>query len=188
MSLGVKNMSTVKRWIITGASFGGGLAIVLALIIGGYLWYESKPRPPKPWDNKAITANYDFVDTEGEKNTIVFYYTLQNNTDFDYRIVDASSVTLMSKLEKTKSLSGTKNDDFLKIDFPILLPAKQRARFAIHFNYPYEKKSRGEATQDEREKYRKELAAFLKEKAPNLNGFALFDELNRYQVDFARGW
>jgi len=37
--------------------------------------------PPKPWDKKAITAIYDFVDTEGEKNTIVFYYTLQNNTE-----------------------------------------------------------------------------------------------------------
>ena len=181
-------MSTLKRWIIMGASFGAGLAVTLALIIGGYLWYASKPKPPKPWDTKAITATYDFIDTEGDNNTIVFYYTLQNNTDYDYRITDASNFTLMGKLEKQKSLSGAKGDRFLKFDFPLLLPAKQRLRFAIHLDYPYDKKSKAEATKDEREKYRKELSAFLKEKTPNLDGFAIFDELNRYQIDFPREW
>ena len=94
----------------------------------------------------------------------------------------------MCKLERQESLSGTKGDDYLTIDFPILLPAKQRLRFAIHFKLHYEKESRSNATQVEKEKFRKELAAFLKEKAPNLNGFALFDELKRYQIDFGRGW
>ena len=181
-------MSTLKHWIITGASFGAGLAITLALIIGGYLWYSSKPKPPKPWDTKAITATYDRVDTEGDNNTIVFYYILQNNTDYDYHIVDASNVTLMDKLEKQKSLSWGKSDQFLKFDYPLLLPAKQRLRFAIHLDYPYNKKIKAEATKDEIEKYRKALSGFLKEETPNLNGFAMFDELNRYQIDFPREW
>jgi hypothetical protein len=94
----------------------------------------------------------------------------------------------MSKLEKQKSLSGEKGDPFLKFDFPLLLPAKQRLRFAIHLKWPYDKKIKAETTKDEREKYRKELSAFLKEQAPNLDGFAIFDELNRYQIDFPRGW
>jgi hypothetical protein len=90
----------MKRWIITGLSFGAGLAITLTLIFGAYSWFENRPRP---WDSKSITASYDGVDTEGDKNTLVFYYTLQNNTDFDYSIDDVATVTLLVKLERKKA-------------------------------------------------------------------------------------
>lgn len=187
-TLGVKNMSTLKRWAITGASFGAGLAVTLSLIAGVYSLYASKPNPPKPWNTRAITATYDYIDTEGDNNTFVFYYTLQNNTDYDYRIADATNVTLLAKLERQKSLSGSKNDQYLKFDFPLLVPAKQRLRLAIHLDYPSGKQSKAEATKDEREKYKNELSVLLNVTVPNLDGFAIFDESNRYQIDLPKGW
>jgi hypothetical protein len=175
----------MKRWIITGLSFGAGLAITLLLIFGVYSWFKNRPRA---WDNKSITANYDGVDTEGDKNTLVFYYTLQNNTDFDYSIDDVAKITLLVKLERQKSLSGGKNDSFLKGDFPLFLPAKQRLRFGIHLGYPYEKKGKDNPSREEQVQYRKEVASYVKNELSNVDGFVLFDEAKRYQVDFPPGW
>ena len=181
-------MSTLKRWIITGVSFGAGAAVIIALIICGYLWYSSKQKPPKPWDTKAITAIYDSVYTEGENNYFVFYYTLQNNTDFDYNLSDLTNITLMGKLKKQKSLTGKKTDEFLKPDYPILIPAKQRIRFALHLGYPYDKTLKKDASEEEEAKYKKDIEAYANKKLSNLDGFVLFDELKRYQIEFSKGW
>lgn len=178
-------MSAIKRWIITGLSFGAGFAITLAIIIGLFIWHENKP---KPWDTKAITSIYDTADIEGDNSTFVFYYTLQNNTDKDYTINDASDFVLLSKLKRQNSLSGTNTQDLLKIDTPILLPAKQRLRFAIHLGYPYENKSIVGPTKEDKEKFRKEIGLYLQKEIPNLNGYVLFDKTNRYQINFNRGW
>lgn len=181
-------MPNLKRWIITGASFGIGLAVTLLLAVGAYLWYEGRPKPPRPWNTYAISAHYDSVDTEGDENTIVFYYTLQNDLDYDYRILDASNVVLMAKLAKQKSLSGSKNDQYLKCDIPVLIPAKQRVRFPVHLGYPYKKARKTAVSREEREKFRREIESYLNEELTNLDGFVLFDEMNRYQINFPKGW
>jgi len=181
-------MSEVKRWIITGASFGTAVALVLLAVVGSYLWYESRPKPPKPWDSKSITASYDSIGTEGDHNTLVFYYVLQNNTDFDYEIKDASEITLLAKLKHQQSLTGSKNDSMLNADIPLFLPAKQRLRFGIHVSYPYDKKENLNASEEERAEYRKELSAYVRKQIGNVDGFTLFDEAKRYQVEFAAGW
>jgi len=178
-------MSATKRRIITDLSLGVGFVIVLAIIVSLFIWHENKPAP---WDARAITSIYDSVDVEGDNGTLVFYYTLQNNTDIDYSINEASDVVLLSKLKKQNSLSGTNAKDLLRIDVPVLLPAKQRLLFEIHLGYPYEKKLNKNAAAEEKEKFRKEIGLYLQQEAPNLNGFVLFDKVNRYQINFEKGW
>jgi hypothetical protein len=53
-----------KRILLRAAGFGAGFALSLALILGVALWYESRPKPPKPWDAKTIRAEYDHVTGE----------------------------------------------------------------------------------------------------------------------------
>ena len=97
-----------KKLLLTGIGWGLGTAVGLALIVGGFLWYESRPKPPvppKPWNSSAIKADYDFVTSEGDKNTIVFYYNLENTTDFDYRVENAEHVAMNGRLGSENSLT-----------------------------------------------------------------------------------
>jgi hypothetical protein len=181
------SMTNSKKVIAYGIAGGVGFAVALAIISVIVFWYQSNPKPPKPWNKEAITASYDSVAVEGEKNHIVFYYTLQNNTDFDYKPMDLSNIVAMAKLKKQKSLSGQKNDEVLRPDYPILIPAKQRIRFAFHLGYPYNKSLKKDATQEEQEKYIKDIEAYVNEEFSNLDGFVLFDEMNRYQIEFPKG-
>jgi hypothetical protein len=127
------------------------------------------------------------LDVEGEKNNIVFFYTLQNNTDADYRLPDAST-TLMAQLTQTKSLSST-SDGFTSRDTSVFIPTKQRVRYGVHIAYPYgEPRYNNNASDDERGKWRKKLAEFVHKDMANLNGFVLFDESNRFQINLPKGW
>jgi hypothetical protein len=184
-------MPTIKRMVVSGLAGGVGFAVAIAIILGIVSWYQSRPKPPKPWDKAAVTATYDSIDTEGQSgrwegqppNRLVFYYTLQNNTDSDYQFSDLTNIVVMAKLKRQKSLSGQKGDKFLQPDSPVLIPAKQRIRFALHVGYPYEYDKSLKAGAS-----KKDIEAYVNEKFSNLDGFALFDENNRYQIDFPKGW
>lgn len=86
-------MANWKRFLLIGAGFGAGVATISALILGGWMWYRSRPAKPKPWDTRAIVATFDYPATETGQFTddpkaesIVVYYTLENETDTDYRM------------------------------------------------------------------------------------------------------
>lgn len=181
-------MANWKKICLWGLSFGVGFSVTLVSLIGLYVWHENQPKPPKPWNTSAIVSTFDYIDTEGNDNTIVFYYTIQNNTDYDYELSKTAQSILLAKLEKQNSLSGTRDDEFLKYDKSVYVPAKQRLRFAIHLRYPTSFKLKHGASEEEKGEFRRTLSKYLKDEASNLNGFVLFDEENRYQIDFAKGW
>ena len=179
----------------TGSSVGVGfgLALGFTVVIAGYIWYESRPRPPKLWNTTAITATFDRIDTEGQNNTLLFAYTLENNTLFDYKVTGQSSVIMTAKLNRQRSLSLDRNDHFITVDYPIFIPSGQRTQFLIHLGYPYRYEGIRErpianASSEERKKYREAVAAFVNEQMGNVDGFVLFDEINRYQITFPKGW
>src|SRR5690242_6809659 len=101
----VKKAFSWKRVFIKAAGIGAGFTLMIAILAGVGIWYWNRPRPPKPWNTKALTAEYIDVDVEGQKNTLVFNYTLQNNTDFDYRVGNATGITIGAKLKRENSLS-----------------------------------------------------------------------------------
>lgn len=75
-----------------GVGFRCWFRAMLTVIGGGLLWYSNRPKVPKPWDNRAVVAEYDYITTEGDKNNIEILYTLQNNTDFDYQVSSAGEM------------------------------------------------------------------------------------------------
>jgi hypothetical protein len=96
-----------KRPLVIGIGWGLGTAVALAAIAGAFIWYEGRPKPPvppKPWNTTAIKAQYDYADTEGDKNYIVIYYTVENFTDFDYQLDDAHNVFMSAKLLRPRSI------------------------------------------------------------------------------------
>jgi hypothetical protein len=179
-------VSAWKRLAIVSFFGGSGLAFAAAFILGSFVWYKSRPKPPAPWNRKAITATYDLIET-GDENHIVFYYVLQNTTDQDYRVETSSGIDLTGKLKQENSLSQFKGD-YEKIEYPIFIPAQQRLRFTIEIPYPYEKTLRSDAPIEERRKFHKELEQFVGTEMGNLNGFVLFDNNRKYEIDFPKGW
>lgn len=178
-----------KRLFLRAAGFGAGFAAVLILIGGGVVWYSNRPKPPKPWDNRAVVAEYDYVTTEGDANNIGVFYTLQNNTDFDYEVHSADQVQLAGKLGRENSISLEKSgDDNLTGDFPVFVPAHGRTRFGLHLRYPYSEKYNSAASEDERYDFGTKLAMYMTSELSNLDGFVVLDQTRRYKIEFPNGW
>lgn len=177
--VGSAPMHSWKKIVLISAAVGAGFAIMGTLIVGVFLWYSSRPKAPTPWDTNKITATFDYIDTEGEKHNLVFYYVLDNHTDFDYRIPDDTGISLTGKLEQQKALSSF--GKYEEIDYPVFVPARQRVRFGIRIPYPYPENPASPSTKADR-------AAYIRDKMSNLTGFVLFDQMNRTRIDFPKGW
>lgn len=120
--------------------------------------------------------------TEGKDNTIVFFYILENMTDFDYSVDKDQRSTMTTRLGRQNGLTP-----FLSskgIDYPIFLPARKRMRFQVHLEgYTYSAKEKEDATADERKQYRANLEKYVADKLENLDGFDLLDEERHAAAD-----
>jgi hypothetical protein len=178
-----------KNIALKSAFFGMGFSLTLIIAIGGYFWYESIPKQLKPWDNNAIIAYYDYANTIGERNTLAFYYTIENKTNHDYSIKDIDKILLYANLNRQESLSGGDIDETLNIEYPIHVPSKHKIRFKINLNYSTDIKSlESGSTNEERGKFIKEINDYISNKFRNLNGFSMFDLKYRYKIVFPAGW
>jgi hypothetical protein len=180
-------METWKKILLRAAGFGAGFALTAAVIVGPFVWWSGRPPKPKPWNKTAISASFDTIDAEGEQNTLIVVYTLQNNTDADVRISDDSSLHLGALLIRSKSFSFDKSE-FLSTDYPIYLPSKSRVRFKLHIKYPYAEKEDLNASADVLHDWVTKVCKYVTEEFGNLDGFVMLDELNRYEVDMPNGW
>jgi len=182
-------MAEWRKLLLLGLGWGLGTAVGLALLVGGFLWYQGRPRPtepPKPWNTTAIKAEYDTTDTEGDKNTIVFFYTLENTSDFDYRVGSSDQILMNATLMKQKNLTPFTETE--KIDYPIIVPAKKRMRFLIHISYTCPAKQKEGADLEERRKHGRDVEKYVSDELTNLDGFDFLDETKRYEIVFPAGW
>lgn len=180
-------MPTWKTIVLKSFGFGAGFAIGFCAIAGFWLWYSERPKPSKPWNKQAITAEYDYVDPEGDKNSLTFHYVLQNNTDSDYRIGSDSGIEITNKLKRQKGLGEFANHT-ITTNYPVFIPAKSRVWISLKIPYPYPIKEKDNPTTDERKQYTTEVAKYVTDELSNLDGFVLFDMSNRYEIDFPTGW
>jgi hypothetical protein len=171
-------MQPWTRFVLFRTAPGLGFAVTLGLILGGTLLYQARPQTPKAWNTSALTATFDGVGVEGADHRLAFYYVVENNTGLDYQLPDHFDVSVMSKL-KGGSLSF--DNGAFKADDEMFLPAKMGVRFAIHTKWrcpdPVADPSANGA-----------LTGYVAKIAPDLDGFVLFDQRNRYQIDLPKGW
>jgi hypothetical protein len=180
-------MPTWKLVLLRTAGFGGGFALVLSAVIGGWVWYSGRPKAPKPWNKQAITAEYDYARPSGEKDYLTFHYILQNNTDFDYRVDSSSEIQITGRLKQEKGYSAFSNQ-YVTTEYPVFVPAKNRVWVSLSIPYPYPVKEKEKPTDDERKEFTTAVAKYIADKISNLDGFVWFDTRNRYQIDFPGGW
>jgi hypothetical protein len=178
------------RWkiiLVKAAGLGAGFALMLSAIAALSIWYWNRPKPPKPWNKNAITAEYDSVRPDGKDDHLKFWYTLQNNTNEDYRLQNKAGVSITGALIKTHSFSQF-SDDYEWTDFPIFVPAHSRVRIGIEIPYTYNLSEKENANHEERRAYSAQVAKYVTDKLSNLGGFVLFDDSHRYEIDFPSGW
>jgi hypothetical protein len=151
--------------------------------------YSARPKHPAPWNGNAIQAKYNEVGTgstsNGQTPEILFYYVVTNETDSDYKVDQADSITMMAKLEAERSLL---RQERITIDRPFFIPAKQSVRLRIHVpNYGF-KEIEPDYNSKEHEKYIDQLIQYVNKDMGNLDGFVLYDNSTRYQINFPSGW
>lgn len=155
-----------------------GFAAAAILIVGGVLVYRSSSQPPKPWNTQAIHATFDSIGVEGSDHALVFYYLLENKTDTDYQIPDRLNVTVMSRRAQG-TLSA--DDQSVRADENLFLPVGRRARFAIHTSWHYPDASANPPDEAA-------LETYVAHSESDLNGFVLFDQRARYEIEFPATW
>jgi hypothetical protein len=179
-----KNLSVGRRVVLRAAGVAFGIAAAAVIFGAGFLWWESRP---KPWDTAAITAAFDYVGTEGETQTLVFFYTLENHTDHDYRVDGGAAVTVAARLKEQGSLSPDTKGEVLTAEFPLFVPAHEKILYRLHVGSPYKVEKPLPPDKDQKAR-RAALAAYVAEEFRNLDGFVLLDSAQRRKVLFPRGW
>jgi hypothetical protein len=162
------------------------LAIISVLIAGvaglSYTWYSTRARGPQSWNVSALSATYvstELRQVDRGNASLFLYYELENKTDFDYRLSDASGSLVMSRLKSDGSLSSQED---VRLSYPTFLPARQKARVALElrhsFGWPADNDS---GLQDK-------LRDFVNQRLSAVDEFFLFDQADRVQIEFPRGW
>jgi hypothetical protein len=74
-------MTGWKKLVLLAAGFGGGFAVVMAAIVGGWVWYQGRPQKQPEWNSAAIRATFKGVGitTSTPKPRLTFSYSLENN-------------------------------------------------------------------------------------------------------------
>jgi hypothetical protein len=153
-----------KRLALRSAAAGAGFAVAASLIVGGFLWYQSRPKPQRPWNASAITATFSsglnlapgIVPPLGEDALDGgFDFILENTTDSDFRLTDPSTYSIVVSLKQEKALSAAYAP---KLKLPVFIPATQRAK--VHLDLSCDTC------------------------AKEVGGFVLFDESTHYQISF----
>lgn len=135
-----------------------------------------------PWNSHAIEGSPVGIRVQEIDPThaaVVFVYDLENATDTDYRLARGPNIVIMSRLRSGGTLSG---DEQIALDSAAFVPARNRTRIALEvnhaFNWPGQKTAYAERMFDQ----------LVMGDVSQLAGFVLFDQANRYEIDFPAAW
>ena len=173
--------SAWRRPILTGIGWGLGTALGLAILFGGFLWYQSRP---KPWNTSAIvsTAAPSF-NSSADYKYFQLSYDMENRTATDYQITSDGGLKMMMR-----NTEGVLSPPFLdgseRLTLPIFIPAKQKGYLRVSVALNGEIPERGSSETDEQ--YHERLRAFCGDKFARIGTLVVFDEVNRYQIELPK--
>lgn len=174
-------MFSSKQWILLG-SLAAVLSAVAGYAVSRYRHVEFSSRPPAAWNSNAIKATFAGIqvrEIDSANAAVIFFYDLENTTDFDYRIENGPKTNFLSRLKSDGSLSSEEQP---RLDHPAFVPARNRTHIGLELVRPFLWPAQGGEASDQ--KFRE----FVKRQTNNLEGFVLFDENTRYQVELRGGW
>jgi hypothetical protein len=159
-----------------------GVIFAMVSIAGAWSVNQSLGKRAGPWDSNAITATYmgaQLRQSSAGDAALFLAYELENNTNKDYRLSDGPGYVVMSRVKPDGSLSS---QEPVKLSYATFLPAHQRARLALEMQRPFRWPADGDPLLS------KQLADFVTQKLSNVDGFVLFDQADRCEIDFPSGW
>jgi hypothetical protein len=158
-----------------------GFLVVLAL--AAVVFYaRSNGAGPKPWNSSAITATYvgtQLRQLDSGSAALYLAYEVQNHTDSDYRLADGPQALVMTRLRADGSLSSQQQ---VRLSYPTFLPARQRARVALEILSPFGWPAENDAV------FQDKLRDFVNQRLADAQSFVLFDQADRFQIEFPSGW
>jgi len=153
------------------------LGAAAAFAVSRFRHAESASTHPVPWNSDAIRATFAGIqvrEVDAGNAAVVLFYDLENTTDFDYRIENSPTMNFLSRLRSDGSLSS---EDQPRLDHAAFVPARNRTRIGLELVHPFAWPAQAGAASDE------EFREFVEHQTNNLEGFVLFDENTRYQVE-----
>ena len=134
---------------------------------------------PDAWNSTAIQSTLAGIrvkEIDSAHAAVVFLYDLDNRTDSDYRLASGPSVVIMSRLQPSGSLSA---DQQISLDATAFVPARNRTRIAIEMSRAFAWPSTRDAAAE------RQIRQLVAEQVAGLEGFVLFDQAARYEIDLA---
>jgi hypothetical protein len=154
-----------------------GVALILILVkIRGAGFFADRANG---WNSSAIESTLAGVrvrEVDPAHAAVVFLYDLDNKTDSDYRLSSGPNVVIMSRLQPNGSLSS---DQQISLDSAAFVPAKNRTRISVEVNHAFDWPAQRDAAAD------RQLRQFVADEVSGLQGFVLFDQATRYQIELA---
>jgi len=152
----------VSRAVLTGA------AVVALCAAAAAVWYPTSQRHAlgSAWPADAIHATLETV--VPAHNDLSFRYLLENRTDSDFRIADASDIRILGRSTTSTGLPP-ELAPHVSGEFPLLLPAHGKTHFALVW------------TSDAEIEPAQVSSAVQK---LNLRSFLLVDNAHRFQIEF----
>lgn len=160
-------------------------ALVLVSALAGFIlgvWWHAHSQHDR-WDSSALRAKFNAAHMEGDrgKQNPVFFYRVENTTDRDYSIREASQVELFVKEKENDALDNWLSSG-LVIDLPIFIPAHDKANLSVHFKLIEYEQPMSSSTSD--------VQQFLSNKKRIWNSYeaiVLLDHRYRYRLEFPIG-
>ena len=156
--------------------------LITLVLTAAILYLRHGVSTPKPWNSNAITATYvgaQLRELDSGNSTVYLAYEVQNHTDSDYQLADGPRALVMSRLRADGSLSSQEQ---VRLSYPTFLPARQRARIALEipsaFNWPA----------DNDPAFQDRLRDLVNQKLAEVQAFVLFDQADRFEIEFPSGW
>ncbi|MGC2334061.1 MAG: hypothetical protein WA581_21595 [Candidatus Acidiferrales bacterium] len=159
-------------------------AFLLLLMLAAGKFARSSPPAGQnpPWNSQAIDgtpAGIRVQEIDPTHAAVIFLYDLDNKTDTDYHLAKGPNVVVMSRLKSGGTLSA---DEPITLDAAAFVPARNRTRIALDvthaFHWPGQKTTYAERQFDQ----------LVAGDVAGVTGFVLFDQTNRYEIDFPAAW
>jgi hypothetical protein len=169
-------MALWKRLALVGLALCGVALIVVLVKFSGARFFAGRTNG---WNSRAIESTLAGVrvrEVDPAHAAVVFLYDLDNKTDTDYRLSSGPSVVIMSRLQPNGSLSA---DQQVSLDSAVFVPAKNRTRISVEVNHPFDWPAQKDAAAE------RQLRQFVADEVSGVQGFVLFDQATRYQIELA---
>jgi hypothetical protein len=170
------SMTLRKRLGLIGLAVCGLALILLLVRFMGAKFFADRA---SGWNSRAIEGTLAGVrvrEVDPGHAAVVFLYDLDNRTDRDFRLSIGPNVVIMSRLQLNASLSA---DQQVSLDSSAFIPAKNRTRISLEVNHPFDWPAQKDAAAE------RQLRQFVADQVSGLQGFVLFDQATRYQIELA---